>query len=120
MKISEAAAALTAIAHESRLEIFRMLVKRGPDGYSPGELAEKLAMPGPTLSFHLKELYRSGLIRSRKQSRYIYYSPNFDCVNGLVEFLTEHCCSLSSGDYSECKPAKLSHSRRKISRKRLK
>jgi len=96
MKINDAVTALAALSQDSRLELFRLLVKRGPDGYSPGDLTEKLNIPGPTLSFHLKALTHAGLVTARKESRFIYYSPNFDQVNELVSFLTEHCCSLSS------------------------
>jgi ArsR family transcriptional regulator, arsenate/arsenite/antimonite-responsive transcriptional repressor len=96
MNSSDAVTALSAISQESRLELFRLLVKRGPDGYSPGDLTEKLGIPGPTLSFHLKALTHAGLVMARKESRFIYYSPNFDRVNALIGFLTEHCCSLSS------------------------
>lgn len=96
MKTTDAVTALAALSQESRLELFRLLVKRGPDGYSPGDLMEKLDIPGPTLSFHLKALTHAGLVAARKESRFIYYSPNFDRVNELVGFLTEHCCSLSS------------------------
>ena len=96
MNSKDATAALAALSQESRLEVFRLLVKRGPDGYSPGDLTEKLGIPGPTLSFHLKALTHAGLVIARKESRFIYYSPNFDRVNDLVGFLTEHCCSLAS------------------------
>jgi DNA-binding transcriptional ArsR family regulator len=97
--------ALGALAQESRLEVFRILVKRGPDGYTPGELSEKLGVPSPTLSFHLKELQRAELVESRRDGRFIYYSANFDTMHGLVDFLTDHCCSLSDQTCdSKCKP----------------
>ena len=104
MKINDAVISLAALAQESRLELFRLLVKRGSDGYTPNEIAEKLEIPGSTLSFHLKELVNAGLIKARKESRFIYYSPDFSRVNSLMDFLTEHCCSLSS-DSSCCVPA---------------
>lgn len=113
MNTKKAVEILAALAHESRLEVFRLLVRRGPDGYAPGELAEKLCMPGPTLSFHLKELARAGLLQARKESRYIYYSPNFTHVNDLVGFMTEHCCSLSDSDCAECLPPKAVQLRRR-------
>jgi ArsR family transcriptional regulator, arsenate/arsenite/antimonite-responsive transcriptional repressor len=97
--------ALGALAQESRLEVFRMLVKRGPDGYTPGELSGKLGVPPPTLSFHLRELQHAELVESRRAGRFLYYSANFDTMHGLVDFLTENCCSLSDGSCdSECKP----------------
>lgn len=105
MKTPDAVTALAALAQESRLDVFRLLVKRGPDGYSPGDLVEKLGIPGPTLSFHLKALTHAGLLIVRKESRFIYYSPNFDRVNSLVAFLTDHCCSLATACDSKCSPA---------------
>ncbi len=98
MKLEMAVNSLAALAQQSRLELFRLLVRRGPDGYTPNEIAEKLEIPGSTLSFHLKELVNAGLIKARKQSRFIYYSPDFSAVNQLMDFLTEHCCSLSDSD----------------------
>lgn len=77
MKSSEVLEALSALAQESRLSLFRMLVKRGPEGYTPTQLGEKLNVPGPTLSFHLKELQRAKLIEARREGRFLYYSPNF-------------------------------------------
>jgi DNA-binding transcriptional ArsR family regulator len=96
MNTEDMVTALAALAQVSRLELFRLLVKRGPEGYSPGDLTNKLGIPGPTLSFHLKELANAGLISARKESRFIFYSPNFDRVDELIGFLTDHCCSLST------------------------
>jgi DNA-binding transcriptional ArsR family regulator len=105
--------ALGALAQESRLEVFRILVKRGPDGYTPGELSERLGVPSPTLSFHLKELQHAELVVPRRDGRFIYYSANFDTMHGLVSFLTENCCSLSDEACdSECKPTSAAKRRR--------
>jgi DNA-binding transcriptional ArsR family regulator len=98
MKNREAIIALAALASEPRLAVFRMLVKRGPEGYTPTELAERLDIPAPTLSFHLKGLAQAGLVKSRRESRNLYYSPNFEATNILVGFLTENCCSLAGPD----------------------
>lgn len=108
MKPSEAVNALGALAQESRLAVYRMLVKRGPDGYTPGELAEKLALPAPTLSFHLKELQRAALVSAQREGRFLYYSANFSQMNQLIEFLTDHCCNLSDStcDARTCMQAK--------------
>jgi len=95
MKNKEAIDALGALASEPRLAVYRLLVKRGPEGYTPSELIERLEIPAPTLSFHLKSLVHAGLILSRRESRNLYYSPNFERVRGLVEFLAENCCSLA-------------------------
>lgn len=96
MESSAAIAALSALAHESRLALFRLLVKRGPEGYCAGDIGSRLDIPAPTLSFHLKTLSQAGLVKSRKQSRFVYYSANFELMSSIVAFLTEHCCSLAS------------------------
>ena len=97
---------LSALAQASRLEIFRLLVKRGPEGYTPGDLIQKLDIPAPTLSFHLKELQRARLIEARREGRFLYYRADFDRMNGLVAFLTENCCILgSTGCETACAPA---------------
>jgi DNA-binding transcriptional ArsR family regulator len=95
MKSPEAINALSALASEARLAVFRLLVKRGPKGYTPSELAERLEIPTPTLSFHLKELAHADLIVSRREGRNLHYSPNFERMKALVGFLTENCCSLA-------------------------
>ena len=105
MKISDAVQALGALAQESRLAVYRLLVQRGPDGYNPGELSERLKIPASTLSFHLKELQRVDLIVAERRGRFLHYSANFTRMRGLVDFLTLHCCSLSdTACDSECKP----------------
>ena len=98
MKAIDVVAALAALAQESRLAVYRLLVKRGPAGFNPGELAQRLSIPAPTLSFHLKELQRAGLVAARRSGRFLHYSANFDHMRGLVDFLTENCCSLSDAE----------------------
>jgi ArsR family transcriptional regulator, arsenate/arsenite/antimonite-responsive transcriptional repressor len=98
MKSNEVVAGLAALAQESRLAVFRLLVKRGPEGYTPTQLTEKLSLPAPTLSFHLKELQRAGLIQARREGRCLFYSPNFPHMNQLLEFLTDNCCVLADKD----------------------
>jgi ArsR family transcriptional regulator, arsenate/arsenite/antimonite-responsive transcriptional repressor len=93
---------LAALAQESRLALFRLLVKRGPEGFTPSQLTDKLEVPGPTLSFHLKELQRAGLIEARREGRFLFYSPNFSRMNELIGFLTDNCCVLADKD---CGPA---------------
>jgi ArsR family transcriptional regulator len=95
MKSKEAITSLSALASESRLAVYRLLVKRGPEGYTPSELAGRLDIPAPTLSFHLKGLVQAGLVVSRREARNLFYSPNFQRMNALVGFLTENCCSLA-------------------------
>lgn len=97
MKGPTAIAALSALASAARLGVFRLLVKRGPQGFTPSELADRLRIPAPTLSFHLKELARAELIMSRREGRNLFYSPDLEQMNALVAFLTENCCSLADG-----------------------
>jgi ArsR family transcriptional regulator, arsenate/arsenite/antimonite-responsive transcriptional repressor len=105
MKPMEAISALSALASEARLAVYRVLVKRGPDGYTPSELTKRLEVPAPTLSFHLKGLVQAGLVISRRDGRNLYYSPNFVRMNALVGFLTENCCSLAGvACGTECRP----------------
>jgi ArsR family transcriptional regulator, arsenate/arsenite/antimonite-responsive transcriptional repressor len=101
MNQNDAVQALAALAQESRLAVFRLLVRRGPDGYAAGEIGERLDIPGPTLSFHLKELTQAGLVTQRKESRYVYYAPALERMNDLLGYLTDHCCT--QGD--TCPPA---------------
>lgn len=106
MKAKDAIESLAALAQESRLAIFRMLVKRGPDGYTPTQLGEKLNVSSATLSFHLKELQNAGLVNVRRDGRFLYYSPNFAHMSRLVGFLSENCCVLADLPCgAECAPA---------------
>lgn len=98
-------AELSALAQESRLAVFRLLVEHGPDGLSAGAIAEKLALAPPTLSFHLKELHQAGLIVPRQDGRFIWYRADFDAMNGLVAYLTENCCAGSAACDPDCRPA---------------
>jgi DNA-binding transcriptional ArsR family regulator len=114
MKSKDAILALSALASEPRLAVYRLLVKRGPEGYTPSELAAHLHLPAPTLSFHLKELAQAGLVVSRREARNLFYSPNFDRVSELVGFLTENCCTLSKEACgSSCQPEPISNAARK-------
>jgi ArsR family transcriptional regulator len=114
VKSLEAIKALSALASEARLAVYRLLVKRGPEGYTPSELIKHLDVPAPTLSFHLKELLQAGLIVSRRESRNLYYSPSFERMNALVRFLTENCCSLANEACgTDCQPVAASSPRRK-------
>ena len=92
MKINDAVTALSALAQESRLRVFRLLVEVGPEGLPAGEIAEKLKIPPATLSFHLKELGHAGLVRSHKEGRSVIYGLNVQGINGLMGFLIADCC----------------------------
>jgi DNA-binding transcriptional ArsR family regulator len=100
----QAVEALAALAQESRLTIFRLLVEQGPRGLAAGEIAARLNLPGPTLSFHLKELARARLIGARQAGRFIYYSADYRAMNGLIDYLTRNCCQGATCDIA-CAPA---------------
>jgi ArsR family transcriptional regulator, arsenate/arsenite/antimonite-responsive transcriptional repressor len=92
MDMKTAVSALTALAQETRLSIFRLLVEAGAEGVAAGRIAEQLDVAAPTLSFHLKELHRAGLVSSRQESRFIYYAADFERMAALMTFLTHNCC----------------------------
>ena len=94
---------LAALAQETRLAVFRLLVEAGPGGMPAGEIADRLGLPGATLSFHLKELTHARLISRRQESRYIYYSADYRTINGLIEYLTRNCCKGAACDIA-CAP----------------
>jgi ArsR family transcriptional regulator, arsenate/arsenite/antimonite-responsive transcriptional repressor len=100
MEIKRAIDALSALAHDTRLRVFRLLVEAGPDGMAAGAIGAELELPPATLSFHLAHLARAGLAVGRQQGRFVIYSANFEITNELVEYLTENCCGGRS-----CAPA---------------
>src|SRR5437016_688329 len=101
MKRSSVVAALGALAQETRLDIFRILVQKGPQGLSAGDLAARLKQPAPTLSFHLSQLRFAGLVVSQRASRSIIYRANYKAMKDLLSYLTENCCG---GDAEVCAP----------------
>jgi DNA-binding transcriptional ArsR family regulator len=106
MQTINAAAAMTALGHAKRLDLFRLLVKRGPQGWPAGVLAEKLEIAPPILSFHAKTLEQAGLIESRAEGRHNIYSANFGAMTALVGFLSAECCSQAdAGCATDCVPA---------------
>ena len=92
METKAAIGALAALAQDSRLAVFRLLVQVGPVGMAATKIAEQLGLPTSSLSFHLKELTHAGLIVPRQDGRFVIYSANFTTMNTLVAFLTENCC----------------------------
>jgi DNA-binding transcriptional ArsR family regulator len=113
MKSEQAVEALAAMAQESRLAIFRLLVRRGPEGFAAGEIAGRLGISGPTLSFHLKALGHADLVLVRREGRFLYYSANFERMNDLVTYLTENCCGSGAAACAPaCQPAAASKPRR--------
>jgi DNA-binding transcriptional ArsR family regulator len=92
VETTKAVQTLSALAQETRLAVFRLLVEAGPEGMAAGDIAAELDLPPATLSFHLAQLANAGLVRGRQEGRFIYYAPDFGAMNGLVGFLTENCC----------------------------
>lgn len=101
MEILEALPAFAALAQETRLETLSVLAKTGPKGLSAGSLAGCLGASAPTLSFHLKELTRAGLIHSRKEGRSVIYAVDYGGMRGLIDYLITDCCH---GDRRLCGP----------------
>lgn len=93
MKAGEAVGALGALAQEHRLALFRLLVQAGPDGMAAGAIASALGVPNSSLSFHLAQLSRAGLIRQQRQHRSLIYSADYQAMNALVGYLLENCCA---------------------------
>jgi ArsR family transcriptional regulator, arsenate/arsenite/antimonite-responsive transcriptional repressor len=98
---ASAVSALSALAHEHRLAAYRLLVEAGPDGLPAGVIAERLGLPPSSLTFHLQALLHAGLATQRRVGRQIIYAMIPDAMNGLVAYLTEHCC----GGRASCGPA---------------
>ncbi|HVP61084.1 MAG TPA: metalloregulator ArsR/SmtB family transcription factor [Myxococcaceae bacterium] len=96
MTTSEALAGLGSLAQETRLEAFRLLVRRGPEGLSAGAIAEALQVPASSLSFHLHQLMHAGLVTQERRSRQLIYAADYDRMNALVGYLTENCCAGAS------------------------
>lgn len=92
METTQALAALAALAHDSRLRVYRALVQAGPQGLSAGQLAAETGTPPSSLSFHLKELFHAALVQSRSHGRYVIYSARFDTMHALIDYLSENCC----------------------------
>ncbi len=92
MEEQEVIKALAALAQSSRLQVFRALVVAGPAGMTPGTMADGLGVPAATLSFHLKELMHAGLVTQERLGRNLIYRAAFDRMNGLLAYLTDHCC----------------------------
>ena len=100
MQAPEAVTALSALAQEHRLGLFRLLVQAGEAGMSAGAIAERLGIPNSSLSFHLAQLSRAGLIRQERRSRSLIYRADYGAMDALVSYLLENCCA-----GSECAPA---------------
>jgi ArsR family transcriptional regulator len=102
MEKTDAVTALAALAQDSRLDVFRLLVQAGPGGLPAGEVAETLALPPSALTFHFDKLRMAGLVTVRREGRSMIYAARYETMNGLLAYLTENCCA---GDASTCAPA---------------
>ncbi len=92
MQETDAITCLDALAQESRLKAFRLLIQAGPDGLAAGAIALRLEILPATLSFHLKELERAGLVTAARRSRHIYYRANYPAMSALLKYLMQDCC----------------------------
>jgi ArsR family transcriptional regulator len=109
MKTSEIIEALSALAHEYRLAIFRLLVERGPEGLPAGAIGERIGIVPSSLTFHLQNLHKARLITQRRESRHLFYSADFTTMSSLVSYLTDNCCAESGTSCdAECKPVRQS------------
>src|SRR5215467_5255301 len=102
MEMSDAVAALAALAQENRLEVFRLLVQTGREGMPAGRVAEELDLAPNTLTFHFDRLRGAGLVTVRREGRSMIYAARYDTMNELLGYLTENCCQGRTG---QCAPA---------------
>lgn len=93
MEIKTAIDSLSALAHESRLAVFRYLVRRGPKGAAAGDIGREFGLPGATLNFHLEQLVSAGLVRRERQGRSINYAAVYPAMDALMDYLTRNCCT---------------------------
>jgi ArsR family transcriptional regulator, arsenate/arsenite/antimonite-responsive transcriptional repressor len=113
MNTAKAITALSALAHEHRLAIYRLLVERGPDGLPAGAIAGRIGLAPSSLTFHVQALQRAGLITQRRLSRQLFYATDYAAMNALVGYLTENCCGQSeSACAPSCRPASVSKTRK--------
>src|SRR5262252_9631664 len=107
MEKSVAVAALSALAQENRLDVFRLLVQAGPEGMAAGGVAEALDLAPNTLTFHFDRLRMAGLVTVRREGRSMIYAAQFEKMNALLSFLTENCCGGAPCTPAvQCKPVR--------------
>jgi ArsR family transcriptional regulator, arsenate/arsenite/antimonite-responsive transcriptional repressor len=104
MEHPKAVTAFSALGHEHRLAIYRLLVEAGPEGLSAGVIAGRLSVPPSSLTFHTQALSRAGLISQRRDSRLLIYTADFQAMNALISYLTENCCGGVAGCSPSCEP----------------
>jgi DNA-binding transcriptional ArsR family regulator len=106
MKASEVIGSLGALAHKHRLAIYRLLIKRGPEGLPAGVIGGRVGLSPSSLTFHLQALHRAGLIQQLREGRQLFYSADFTAMNELVSYLTDECCVAATGCDMDCAPAR--------------
>ena len=104
--------ALGALAQATRLEVFMLLVRTGPDGLPAGQIASEVGVPPSSLTFHIQQLFHAGLVTQRRVSRQLFYAMAPDAMNELVAYLTANCCG-QADRIPVCKPAASKPARRK-------
>jgi len=107
MNATDTVTALAALAHEHRLAVYRLLVQAGPEGLNAGTIATRVGLPPSSLSFHLQNLYRAGLVTQERRSRRLIYTADFEVMNSVIEYLTEKCCGGVSSCVTPCEPEKV-------------
>jgi DNA-binding transcriptional ArsR family regulator len=108
MKPAGAVRSLSALAHEHRLAIYRLLMKQGPEGLPAGVIGNRVGLSPSSLTFHLQALRRAGLVEQVRRGRQIFYSADFSAMNELVGYLTDECCVESAVCAPGCEPARKS------------
>lgn len=106
MNSDNAIKAFAALAHETRLKVFKILLEYGRSGTAAGTLSDRIGIPHNTLSFHLSHLKQAGLITARKDGRSMIYAANCDAIETIIGYLSENCCTLDEGCGTDCKPLK--------------
>jgi ArsR family transcriptional regulator len=122
MEISDAVAALAALAQDNRLDVYRLLVQAGPDGLPAGQVAAALDLAPNTLTFHFDRLRVAGLVTVRRDGRSMIYAARFDTMNALVGFLTENCCGGAAhlcAPVAQCAPAPIKRAKDQSARRRV-
>ena len=113
MKNADVVNALAALAHETRLSIYRLLVQQGPEGLPAGAIGDRVGLQPSSLTFHLQSLHRAGLVAQTRSSRQLIYRADYSVMNGLVEFLTDKCCTASGSCETVCKPPRATKAARR-------
>jgi ArsR family transcriptional regulator, arsenate/arsenite/antimonite-responsive transcriptional repressor len=117
MDARQTVAALSALAHETRLSIYRMLVQAGLEGLSAGTIATRVKVAPSSLTFHVQHLHRAGLVTQRRVSRQLFYAADFNAMNSLMAYLTENCCGTGENNcHAPCEPVKATRRSKRVTK----